>query len=440
MLKHPAAQTACANLNLEAPSFFWGLQSSQKGNIKPLLLSAFCLKLLAAVPGAPGVETGKESELNQIPFRPLRIVIAGGGTGGHLFPGIAAAQEFEARNADSRVIFISTGNPLEKSVLSKTGYPLQTITVIPLKGRGLWNQLKSIATIPKGILQANRILKHFNPDLTIGLGSYSAGPVVVAAWLRRIPIVIHEQNILPGITNRILSRFANRIYISFENTKSKLDLRKIRWTGNPVRRDLLEYSDRHAQMEGAKADNRLFTILIIGGSQGAHRINLAVIEALDHLKDKDHLHFIHQTGEADEWQVKEAYHRNQIRSTAQSFFDNMAELYSRADLLICRAGATTVAEITALGKAAIFIPFPYAADDHQMLNAGSLSDQGAAETIIEKDLTGQILSEKISFYAAHKQALDDMAARARRFGKPDAAKNIVDDCYRLLADLMLGAG
>ena len=430
MLKHPAAQTACANLNLEAPSFYWG---SQKGNIKPLLLSAFCLKLLAAVPGAPGVETGKESELNQIPFRSLRIVIAGGGTGGHLFPGIAAAQEFEARNADSTIIFVSTGNPLERSVLSKTGYPLQTITVTAIKGRGVWNQVKSIANIPKGILEANRILKHFAPDLTIGLGSYSAGPVVVAAWLRKIPIVIHEQNILPGITNRILSRFANRIYISFENTKSNLDSRKVHWTGNPVRRDLLEYSDRHGQEKSAETGTRLFTLLIIGGSQGAHRINMAVIEALDHLKDKDHLHFIHQTGEADQQQVKEAYRRNQIRFTVESFFDNMAELYSRADLLICRAGATTVAEITALGKAAIFIPFPYAADDHQALNAGSLSDHGAAETIIEKDLNGQILSKKISFYAAHKEALDDMAARARRFGKPDAAKNIVDDCYRLLA-------
>jgi UDP-N-acetylglucosamine--N-acetylmuramyl-(pentapeptide) pyrophosphoryl-undecaprenol N-acetylglucosamine transferase len=318
-------------------------------------------------------------------------------------------------------------------VLSKTGYPLQTITVAAIKGRGLWNQVKSVANIPKGILEANRILKNFSPDLTIGLGSYSAGPVVFAAWLRRIPIVIHEQNILPGITNRILSRFAKRIYISFEHTKSNLDLRKVRWTGNPVRRELLEYCDHNAQEKRDNAGNRPFTVLIIGGSQGAHRINMAVIEALEHLKDKDHLHFVHQTGDADEQQVNEAYRRNSIRCTVQSFFDNMTELYRRADLLICRAGATTVAEITALGKAVIFIPFPYAADDHQVLNAGSLSDHGAAETIIEKDLSGQILSERIAFYAAHEEVLNDMAAKARRLGKPDAAKNIVDDCYRLLA-------
>ncbi|MGD8442955.1 MAG: undecaprenyldiphospho-muramoylpentapeptide beta-N-acetylglucosaminyltransferase [Desulfobacterales bacterium] len=409
------------------------VQSSKNECIRISLLSAFSFQLSAAGPHAPeAASAAGYSNSGQPSNRPLRIVIAGGGTGGHLFPGIATAQEFEARNAATSIIFVSTGNALEKSVLSKTGYPLQTITVAAIKGRGLWNQVKSVANIPKGILEANRILKNFSPDLTIGLGSYSAGPVVFAAWLRRIPIVIHEQNILPGITNRILSRFANRIYISFENTKSSLDLRKVRWTGNPVRRELLEYCDHNAAKKRDNAGNRSFTVLIIGGSQGAHRINMAVIEALEYLKDKDQLHFVHQTGDADEQQVNKAYRQNHIRCTVQSFFNNMDELYRKSDLLICRAGATTVAEITALGKAVIFIPFPHAADDHQVLNAGSLSDHGAAETIIEKDLSGQLLSERIAFYAAHEKVLNDMAARARRFGKPDAAQNIVDDCYRLL--------
>jgi UDP-N-acetylglucosamine--N-acetylmuramyl-(pentapeptide) pyrophosphoryl-undecaprenol N-acetylglucosamine transferase len=411
------------------------VQSSKNESMRISLLSAFSFQLSAAGPHAPeAASAAGYSNSGQPSNRPLRIVIAGGGTGGHLFPGIATAQEFEARNAATSIIFVSTGNALEKSVLSKTGYPLQTITVAAIKGRGLWNQVKSVANIPKGILEANRILKNFSPDLTIGLGSYSAGPVVFAAWLRRIPIVIHEQNILPGITNRILSRFANRIYISFENTKSSLDLRKVRWTGNPVRRELLEYCDHNAAKKRDNAGNRSFTVLIIGGSQGAHRINMAVIEALEYLKDKDQLHFVHQTGDADEQQVNKAYRQNHIRCTVQSFFNNMDELYRKSDLLICRAGATTVAEITALGKAVIFIPFPHAADDHQVLNAGSLSDHGAAETIIEKDLSGQLLSERIAFYAAHEKVLNDMAARARRFGKPDAAQNIVDDCYRLLED------
>jgi UDP-N-acetylglucosamine--N-acetylmuramyl-(pentapeptide) pyrophosphoryl-undecaprenol N-acetylglucosamine transferase len=393
----------------------------------------YSFQLLATGPNAPEATSVGDSNFGQPSNRPLRIVIAGGGTGGHLFPGIAVAQEFEVRNAASRIIFVSTGNPLERSVLSKTGYTLQTITAAGIKGRGLWNQVKSVAKIPKGILEANRILKNFSPDLTVGLGSYSAGPVVFAAWLRRIPIVVHEQNILPGITNRILSRFVNRIYISFENTRSHLDPRKVHWTGNPVRQEILDSADRFKDTGNDESGGRPFTVLIIGGSQGAHRINMAVIEALNHLGHLEHLHFVHQTGQADEQPVREAYRRSKMGGTVQAFFDNMAEQYGRADLIICRAGATTVAEVTALGKAVIFIPFPFAADNHQVLNAGSLSDKGAAEILIEKDLSGKILSKKIKYYAAHPAELEDMSVRAKQFGKPDAAKNIVDDCYRLLA-------
>jgi UDP-N-acetylglucosamine--N-acetylmuramyl-(pentapeptide) pyrophosphoryl-undecaprenol N-acetylglucosamine transferase len=372
------------------------------------------------------------NELND--KRPLKIVIAGGGTGGHLFPGIAIAQEFKTRNSATNIIFVSTGNPMEKSVLSKTEFELQCIRVAGIKGRGIWNQLISVLKIPTGILESMRILKNFTPDLAIGLGSYSAGPVLIGAWLRRIPIAVHEQNLLPGITNRILSRFADRIYISFENTKSNLDPRKVRWTGNPVRRELLKFEDSCTGDSRHHTVERRFTILIIGGSQGAHRINMAVIEALEYLKDKGRLHFVHQTGNTDEQPVSAAYRRHGIQGTVQSFFDDMAEQYHRADLLICRAGATTVAEISALGKAAIFIPFPFAADNHQVLNAGSLSNEGAAEMILEKDLSGEILAEKIEYYADHPAALKHMAVKARRFGNPEAAKNIVDDCYRLIEE------
>jgi UDP-N-acetylglucosamine--N-acetylmuramyl-(pentapeptide) pyrophosphoryl-undecaprenol N-acetylglucosamine transferase len=398
------------------------------------MLSPFSLQLSAANPGAPATASTGYRSSGQLSNRPLRIVIAGGGTGGHLFPGIAIAQEFEARNLATRIIFVSTGNPLERSVLSKTDFELRSVTAAGIKGRGVWNQLVSLMKIPRGILESRRILKDFSPDLAIGLGSYSAGPVIISAWLQRIPIVIHEQNILPGITNRILARFAERIYISFENTKSNLDSSKVQWTGNPVRNELLDYSDGRTADNPDDTGNEIFTVLIIGGSQGAHTINMAVIEALDTLKDKDHLHFVHQTGAADERQVNEAYRRNNIRCTVRSFFDNMAELYSRADLLICRAGATTVAEITALGKAVIFIPFPHAADNHQVLNAGLLSDEGAAEMIVEQDLSAEILSRKIGYYTAHREALNEMAAKAGQFGNPNAAKNIVDDCYKLIKE------
>jgi UDP-N-acetylglucosamine--N-acetylmuramyl-(pentapeptide) pyrophosphoryl-undecaprenol N-acetylglucosamine transferase len=424
MIKIPANKIYSSTLNA---------QSLNKSRLRSALLSAFSFQLFAAISDSPEVSIGEKGFTGRTSPRPLRIAIAGGGTGGHLFPGIAIAEEFMARNSASRIIFISTGNPLERSVLSKTNFELRCITVAGIKGRGIWRQAISISKIPAGIWGAMRILKSFSPDLTIGLGSYSAGPVVIGAWLLRIPIAVHEQNILPGITNRILFRFADRIYVSFENTGSRMDPKKIRWTGNPVRREIIECAGLQESKINNGIGHRPFTILIIGGSQGAHRINIAVIEALDHLKQKERMIFIHQTGETDELVVKEAYQQNRVSCTVQSFFDNMPEQYRRADLIICRAGATTVAEITALGKAVIFIPYPFAADNHQVLNAASLTNENAADMIIEKNLNGRILGQKIEKYMADSAALTAMAERAKLFGKPDAAVDIVDDCYRLLA-------
>lgn len=361
------------------------------------------------------------------PKKALRVVIAGGGTGGHLFPGLAIAQEFMTRNERNTVLFVSTGNPLERSVLNETDFKLETITAEGIKGRGLWNQVKSAVKIPKGVIESIRILKNYKPDLIIGLGSYSAGPVTVGAWLLGTKIALHEQNILPGITNRILSRFADRIYVSFKDTKTRFDPDKTRLTGNPVRRELLNHRANDA-IFGSKS----FCVLIVGGSQGAHSINMTVIEALSHLTKKENLYFVHQTGTADAQTVKEAYRRQDIPATVQSFFKQMAPQYKQADLIICRAGATTVAEVTALGKAVIFIPFPFAADNHQALNADTLAREGAAEMILEKDLNARILSQKIEYYASHPEALKAMSSKSEQLGHPDAAKAIVDDCYELI--------
>jgi UDP-N-acetylglucosamine--N-acetylmuramyl-(pentapeptide) pyrophosphoryl-undecaprenol N-acetylglucosamine transferase len=362
--------------------------------------------------------------------RALRIVIAGGGTGGHLFPGLAIAQEFVARNAHNSVVFVSTGNPLERSVLNDTEFRLETITAEGIKGRGIWNQAKSALKVPRGIVEAMRILKAYRPDLTIGIGSYSAGPVVVAAWLLGTKIVLHEQNILPGITNRILARFADRIYVSFEDTKTRFDPQKTRLTGNPVREELLK--ERAGSGNEAAPGSKSFCVLIIGGSQGAHSINMTVVEALSHLTRKEALYFIHQTGTADEQIVKAGYQHAGIAARVQSFFRHMAPLYKQADLIICRAGATTVAEVTAMGKAVIFIPFPFAADNHQALNADTLARHGAAEKILQKDLNARELGQKIEYYASHPEALVTMAAKAAQLGHPEAAQTIVDDCYSLL--------
>jgi UDP-N-acetylglucosamine--N-acetylmuramyl-(pentapeptide) pyrophosphoryl-undecaprenol N-acetylglucosamine transferase len=395
------------------------------------MLSALSFKLCAAGTEGSQISSWPGGKSGTGVSRPLRIVMAGGGTGGHLFPGLAIAQEFMTRDERNTVLFVSTGNPLERSVLNETDFKLETITAQGIKGRGLWNQAKSAVKIPKGVVESIRILKEFKPDLIIGLGSYSAGPVMVSAWLRGTKMALHEQNILPGITNRILARFADRIYVSFKDTKARFDPDKTRLTGNPVRKELLNHR-ADAEASGSKS----FCVLIIGGSQGAHSINMTVIEALSYLKNRENLYFVHQTGTADEQMVKQAYRRLDISATVQSFFKQMAPQYKLADLIICRAGATTVAEVTALGKAVIFIPFPFAADDHQALNADTLAREGAAETILEKDLNAGALGQKIEYYASHPQALKAMSSKAKQLGHPDAAKRIVDDCY----ELILGKG
>ncbi|MDM8524195.1 undecaprenyldiphospho-muramoylpentapeptide beta-N-acetylglucosaminyltransferase [Desulfococcaceae bacterium HSG8] len=355
------------------------------------------------------------------------ILIAGGGTGGHLFPGIAIAEAFMAKDPENRVLFVGTGKPFEVSVLSETGFQHESITAEGIKGRGLLNQLRSAFKIPKGIFESFQIIRRFRPDLVLGVGGYSAGPVAIAAWLLGIRIVLHEQNILPGITNRILSRFADRIYVSFPNTKARFNPKKLLVTGNPVRQDIRNPAPDF------KLQTSNFNLLILGGSQGAHSINKAVTDALLHLKDRERFFFVHQTGKQDMEAVEQGYREHGVSCKVQSFFNDMARQYHEADMMICRAGATTVAEITAIGKGVIFIPYPFAADNHQVLNARTLADAGAAEMILEKDLDGAMLAERIKYYASAPDRLEAMASRAKSFGRPDAAEVIVEDCYKLLS-------
>jgi UDP-N-acetylglucosamine--N-acetylmuramyl-(pentapeptide) pyrophosphoryl-undecaprenol N-acetylglucosamine transferase len=361
----------------------------------------------------------------------IRIIIAGGGTGGHLFPAIAIAQEFIAKNSENKVIFVSTGNPFELSVLDKAGFTLEKITAEGIKGRGLLRQLRSIWKIPMGIFESIRIIKNFRPDLVMGVGSYAAGPVAIGAWFMRKKLILHEQNILPGITNRILSRFADRIYVSFKNTKANFNPGKVVYTGNPLRKEFMQKA-KEKKNTTASAQKHPFTVLILGGSQGAHSINEAVINALEHFRGKHNFYFIHQTGKQDEAAVKKAYKDQGISCMVKSFFHDMPQQYQRANLIICRAGATTVAELAAVGKGVIFIPFPFAADNHQVLNARTFTKTGAAEMILQKHLTGRIIAQRIEYYALNKEALEVMAAKAKSLGKPDAAKIIVEDCYKLI--------
>ena len=363
----------------------------------------------------------------------LRIVIAGGGTGGHLFPGIAIAETFKSKNPETKVLFISTGNQFEISALKRTSFELKKIAVEGIKGRGLRNMARSLSEIPYAIFESVRILKSFKPDLVIGVGSYSSGPVAIGAWLMGCKIVLHEQNILPGTTNRILSHFADRIYVSFKNSFSKSASGKVLVAGNPVRQKFLKYlgkSDAAGSFD--LKSKRPFVVLIAGGSQGAQSINLAVMDALAHIKDKDNLFFVHQTGHNYEKEVKNIYIKNGVLNCVKPFFYDMEKQYAAADLVICRAGATTIAEVTALGKGAIFIPYPFAADNHQVLNAKALVDADAAEMILQKDLSGKQLADRIEYYSSNRKALLLMAFNAKSFGRPDASKIIVDDCCQLL--------
>ncbi|RJP84533.1 MAG: undecaprenyldiphospho-muramoylpentapeptide beta-N-acetylglucosaminyltransferase [Desulfobacteraceae bacterium] len=360
----------------------------------------------------------------------LRVVIAGGGTGGHLFPGIAIAETFVKRQAKTEILFVTSGKKIEETVLANTPYAKKRISAEGIKGKSVFAKLRSVAKLPKGLIDSLKLLVAFKPDAVIGMGAYSAGPVVLGAWMLRIPRVICEQNSIPGLTNRMLAGLVQRIYVSFPGTGFKTP-DKMYFTGNPVRAEILQTMKNGASAETGRK-NQGFTILISGGSQGAHRLNMAMLEAMDCIKDPENYTLIHQTGATDADLVRSAYEQKMIRHEVAPFFKDMAARYRQADLVICRSGATTVAELTAAGRPALFIPFPFATDNHQVFNAKALVDGGAAEMIMESELTGKLLAERIEYYAGHPDALKIAGEKIRQFSQPDAADKIVDDIYRII--------
>jgi UDP-N-acetylglucosamine--N-acetylmuramyl-(pentapeptide) pyrophosphoryl-undecaprenol N-acetylglucosamine transferase len=359
----------------------------------------------------------------------LRVIITGGGTGGHLFPGIAIAQAIMDRDPRNRVWFVGTDRPFEREAVSRAGFVHHAIPAGGIKRVGVRRQARTLLTLPLGLMAALGIIHRVRPDLVIGVGGYSAFPVVLAAGLSGVAVVLQEQNTWPGMTNRLLSPLAQRIYISFPETPLGGGKRKCRWTGNPVRREIRAGSGaRVTRNDGS------MTVFVLGGSQGAHALNLAVVDALDHLRRPDRFRFIHQTGPADLELVASAYRAHGISAEVRPFFRDMARCYREADLLVARAGATTVAEVTVAGRPALFVPFPYAADDHQTRNARFLADAGAAEIIPQHELSGSVLADRLTEWADPAMAgLDRMAARSRALGRPHAADAIVDDIHRLLA-------
>jgi UDP-N-acetylglucosamine--N-acetylmuramyl-(pentapeptide) pyrophosphoryl-undecaprenol N-acetylglucosamine transferase len=360
----------------------------------------------------------------------LRVVIAGGGTGGHLYPGIAVARELLSRRPAASVTFAGTARGIEGRVVPREGFELDTIRSGGLKGKSRVDSARGAALIPLGILDAWRLLSRRRPHLVVGVGGYSSGPVVLVAALRGVPTMLLEQNAVPGLTNRVLSYVVRAAAVTYESTAAFFGAKAV-LSGNPVRAEFVDgvYANPEGSSDGQSSG---VGVLIFGGSQGAHAINVAMVEAAPRLAALDvTLHVTHQTGERDVELVRSAYAAAGLDADVQPFIYDMGRRMARADLIVCRAGATTLAELTTAAKPSILIPLPTATDDHQRKNAEVLASAGAASLMLQNEATGGALAERIAALVRDPDARARMSAAARMLGRPDAAKVIVDKALEL---------
>jgi len=353
----------------------------------------------------------------------VRIVIAGGGTGGHLFPGVAVAEEARARWPDAEITFVGTARGIEARVLPGLGWPLELIEVSGLKTVGVLGALRGMIRLPRALLQARRLVKRLAPDVVLGVGGYASGPVVLMARLRGLPTAICEQNSIPGLTNKILGRLVRTVFLAFDESRRFFAAKKIVMSGNPVRRGLL------AKLQGATAagDGKLH-VLVCGGSQGAVAVNELASAALASLAGAHPLAIVHQTGERDREATAARYAAAGVTAECTAFISDMAAAYARADLVIGRAGATTVAELAIAGKPAVLIPYPFAADNHQERNGREMADRGAALMLRQADTTAATLADALRPLLADPAKRAAMGDAMRALGKPGAAAAVVDWC------------
>jgi UDP-N-acetylglucosamine--N-acetylmuramyl-(pentapeptide) pyrophosphoryl-undecaprenol N-acetylglucosamine transferase len=360
----------------------------------------------------------------------LRVVIAGGGTGGHLYPGIAVARELLERRPQAVITFAGTARGIESKVVPREGFTLDQLRSRGLKGKGIGDRVRGAAMVPLGLVDSWRIVSARRPHLVIGVGGYSSGPVVLVAALRGIPTLLLEQNAVPGLTNRLLARFVRAAAVTFESSRSYFG-DKAFVSGNPVRQEFVSgvaTGGASGTGEGQQAhESAGGRILIFGGSQGAHAINVAMVEAAPRLAAVGAgLRVTHQTGERDVEMVRTGYRAAGLQADVEPFLYDMGRRLAEADVIVCRAGATTLAEITAAGKAAILIPLPTATDDHQRKNAEALVTEGAAEMLLQSEMTGATLADRVMRLRAEPERRMRMARAARSLAKPDAAKVIAD--------------
>ena len=353
----------------------------------------------------------------------MRLLLCGGGTGGHLFPAVAVAEEWLAGGGE--VLFVGSGRQTEREVLGRLGLPWRGIDVAGLQGRGLRGAL-GLLKLPMALGQSLAILRNFRPQVVLGVGGYSSGPVIVAARLLGLPCAIQEQNAVPGLTNRLLSRLAQVAFVSFPDTERYFGGQAV-LAGNPVRRALL--SQAPPPREGGRLG-----LLIFGGSLGAHSLNVAAAGMLPHLAPlKSSLAIRHQTGQSDLARVRAAYTEAGFEAEVAPFIHDMAAAYGAADLVVCRAGATTLAELAALAKPAILVPYPHAVGNHQELNARAFERAGAAEVILDRELAPEHLAARIRVLLEDEDRRSAMSAAARRLARPEAAQTIATRLRQLAA-------
>jgi len=358
----------------------------------------------------------------------VRLVVTGGGTGGHLFPGIAVACGMRDRLPGTTILFIGTSRQVDRIGLEGLGFRQAVIRSSGLKGMGTFARLRALAQLPLAVFQAARILGRFRPDLVLGVGGYVTGPVLLAAKLRGTQVCIHEQNSVPGLANRLAGRIADRIFISLPCGPSFPGART-RLTGNPVRGEILAAADRRRP----RPSDRPPTLLVLGGSQGAHMVNSLVVAAVERMvADGGRLRVIHQTGRRDLDMVRRAYAKLELQAETADFFRDMASVYLQADLVVSRAGATTLAELAVMGLPVLLIPYPHAADNHQERNGRWYAEGGGAVLLQESLLNGNILAEEITTLLYNDQNLQVMGSRMRTLARPEATERIIDQCLELV--------
>jgi UDP-N-acetylglucosamine--N-acetylmuramyl-(pentapeptide) pyrophosphoryl-undecaprenol N-acetylglucosamine transferase len=374
---------------------------------------------------------------------PLSVLIAGGGTGGHLYPGIAVAREIAARVPDAQVAFVGTAAGLEARVIPREGFPLDVIRSAGLKGKAIGPLIRGLALLPMSAADAWNVVTQRRPSVVIGVGGYSSGPVVLIAALRGIPTLLIEQNAMPGLTNRLLARVVDGAAVTYQES-ARFFGSKAFVSGNPVRPEFFQNegayghhgdeSSRGRDEDSAVSPSRTARVLVFGGSQGAHAINVAMVEAAPRLAAEPRVAITHQTGERDLEVVRDSYRRAGLEARVEPFLFAMDREMKAADLVVCRAGATTIAELTAAGRAAILVPLPTATDDHQRKNALALVRQGAAHMLDQRELSGDRLAAEIVAFADNAEERRQVGEAARRLARPDAARVIVDRVLALAGD------